>query len=119
VTTRAEVREACRAVVDPCSAATGSNLDVVEMGLVKSIDLADGHVAVEMRLTTPTCEMAPFFVEEIEERVGALPDVESVDCVVDHGFEWTPDMMSEEAARRRRAVLDERIERGRERLASE
>lgn len=99
------VRDALRDVVDPCSAATGSGLDVVEMGLVKSVAVADGHVAVELRLTTPACHMAPYFVEEAQARVGSLPGVETVSVETDAGLEWTAEMMSPAATRHRQAVL--------------
>ena len=101
------IRERLREIVDPCSAATGSNLDIVEMGLVKSIEIDDGHVDVEMRLTTPMCHMVPYFNEEVEERVGDLPGVESVAFETDDGLEWNEEMLSDEAHRRRQAVLDE------------
>lgn len=101
------VREALRGVVDPCSAATGSNLDIVAMGLVKAIDISGGHVDVELRLTTPACHMIPYFAEEVEARVGELAGVDSVDLATDNGFEWSEEMMSDEAERRRQAVLDE------------
>lgn len=114
MTTRERVREKCREVVDPCSAATGSNLDIVEMGLVESIDVTDGHVAVRMRLTTPVCHMVPYFAEEVEARVSSLSGVASVDLETDDGFEWTADMMSDEAKERRRAVLDEHADRYRD-----
>lgn len=119
MTTPERVREACRSVVDPCSAATGANLDVVEMGLLRSVDLTGGHVDVGLRLTTPACEMAPYFVEELEACVGALPGVESVTVTPDHGFEWSPEMMTEAAARRRREARDRRVERVREAAGGE
>ena len=107
MTTTDSVEDALRDVVDPCSAANGSNLDVVEMGLVDGIDVSGGHVAVDLRLTTPACDMVAYFHEEIEERVGALAGVYSVDVTTDHGFEWTSDMMTDEAKRRRKAVVEE------------
>jgi len=100
------VRESLREVVDPCSAATGSNLDVVELGLVKSVDVEDGHVDVELQLTTPACTMHPYFIREIEREAGALPGVESVAVDTDDGTEWTEEMMSEAAKRRREETLD-------------
>jgi metal-sulfur cluster biosynthetic enzyme len=106
VTTVDAVRDALREVVDPCSAGTGSNLDIVEMGLVKSIEISASHVDVEMRLTSPACFMVPYFIDEVEEHVGSLDGVESVDLETDDGFEWSRDMMTETARRRRQAVLD-------------
>lgn len=101
------VTDELRDVVDPCSAATGSSLDVVEMGLIKSVEIENGHVDIQMRLTTPACHMLPYFYEEIEGRVGALSEVESVELETDGGFEWHEGMMSEEAKAKRRAVLAE------------
>jgi metal-sulfur cluster biosynthetic enzyme len=104
VTTVEAVREQLHEVIDPCSAATGSNLDIVEMGLLDSVDIDGGHVAVRMRLTTPACHMVPYFVREVEERVGDLSGVDSVELETDLGMEWTEDMMSD-AARARREEL--------------
>jgi metal-sulfur cluster biosynthetic enzyme len=103
------VRDALREIVDPCSAANGSNLDIVEMGLLKSVEVSDGDVRVEMRLTTPACHMVPYFIEEIEERVGALSGVESVEVETDDGMEWREEMMSEEAKEKRQAVIDKKM----------
>jgi metal-sulfur cluster biosynthetic enzyme len=100
------VREVLREVVDPCTAATGANLDVVEMGLVDTIDASDGDVQVSFRLTTPACHMVPYFIEEIETRVDPLDGVESVTVDTDSGMEWTPELMSSSAKEKRRAVLD-------------
>ena len=107
-----QIRERLHDVVDPCAAATGSNLDIVEMGLVESIDVDDGHVQVDMRLTSPVCYQVPYFVEEIEERVQPLPAVESVTVETDDGMEWTPEMISDEGQARREAVLDGYAARG-------
>ena len=105
------IRDALRGIVDPCSAANGSNLDIVEMGLVKNIQVNDSDVRVEMRLTTPACHMVPYFIEEIEERVGALSGVESVEVETDDGMGWNTEMMSEEAKEKRQAVIEKQRSR--------
>jgi metal-sulfur cluster biosynthetic enzyme len=81
-------------------------LNVLEMGLVKSVTLAEGTVRVRMRLTTPACHMVPYFITEIRRVVGSLPGVTSVDVDTDDGSEWTEDMLSAAAKRRRREVLE-------------
>lgn len=101
------VRDCLRGIVDPCSAATGSNLNVVEMGLIKEIEISGGHVDVEMHLTTPLCHMIPYFKKEAEERICGLEGVETVELTTDDGTEWTEEYLSEAAARKRQAVLDE------------
>lgn len=120
--TEERVREVLREVVDPCSAATGSNLDVVEMGLVEGIEVEHGegdgdHVQVDLRLTSPMCHMVPYFYEEIEGRVGDLPGIASATLETDGGLEWTEDEMSEEAKRKRQEVLDGYEARYQEELA--
>ena len=119
MTPTATVRNALRGIVDPCSAATGSNLDIVEMGLVKSIEVSDGHARIGMRLTTPACHMGPYFIKETRERVGALREVESVSLETDGGFEWSEKMMTDDAKQRRQAVLDEQERRYREEIEGE
>ena len=84
--------------------ADGVNLDIVETGLLDTVDIDGGHVAVRMRLTTLACHMVSYFVREVEERVGDLPGVDSVELETDLGMEWTEDMMSD-AARARREEL--------------
>lgn len=106
MTTVEAVRAALRDVVDPCTAATGSHLDVVEMGLVEAVAVDDGAVTVHLRLTTPACHMVPYFVEEIEGRVGDLDGIVAVDVETDDGMSWTEDMMTAAARRKRRRVLD-------------
>lgn len=112
--TEAAVRDRLREVVDPCSAARGIGNDVVEMGLVRDVDVDDGDVTVALRLTTPACMMVAEFQRQIDERVGSLPGVSSVELETDAGIEWTPEMMSDEARERRREYLRSVRERARE-----
>lgn len=102
-----QVRNCLREIVDPCSAATGSNLNMVEMGLVESIEVEDDHVDVKMHLTTPMCHMIPYFKKEAEKRIGNLNGVESVELTTDDGTKWTEEYMTEAATQKRQAVLDD------------
>jgi metal-sulfur cluster biosynthetic enzyme len=120
--TEERVRQALCDVIDPCSAATGSRLNVVEMGLVDGIEVerseGDGaHVHVDLRLTSPMCHQVPYFYEEIEGRIGDLPGVASATLDTDLGLEWTEDDMTEAAKRKRQKVLDGYEARYREELA--
>lgn len=108
MTTADRVRDALRNVVDPCSAATGSNLNIVEMGLVEGIEVQDGQVRVAMRVTTPACQMVAYFHSEIENQVEPLPGVTAVELEVDDGLEWSKEMMSDDAKRRRQEQLEKR-----------
>ncbi|MWV39182.1 DUF59 domain-containing protein [Natrialba sp. INN-245] len=107
MSTTERVRDSLREIVDPCSAATGSNLDIVEMGLVKSIEIREGKALIQMRLTTPSCHMIPYFMEEVEDCLKDFSEIKTIELETDNGFEWSPDMMTEQAKQRRQAVIDE------------
>jgi len=97
------IRERLDEVVDPCSAANGTDLSIIEMGLLDGIDVDEGHVTVSMRLTSPFCMQLPYFVEEVDdERVGSIDGVTSVTLETDEGVDWHTGMMTEEARKRRR-----------------
>lgn len=100
------VRAKLREIVDPCSAARGTDHDVIDMGLLESIEIERGDVTVHMRLTSPTCYMVPYFIRETENRVGELDGVDSITLETDAGMEWRPEMMSDDAKRRREEYLD-------------
>lgn len=102
----AEIRRQLDTIGDPCSVAQGSSMGLDEMGLVEDVEVdADGNVTVRLRLTSPTCTMVGYFGVEAKRLVGALPGVRNVEVRADLGLDWTPDMMSEAAKARRRAVL--------------
>ena len=102
----ARVRSCLRQINDPCSVATGHPLHLEEMGLVKSVDIDEEgrRAVVDLRLTSPTCVMVGYFVTEIQRLVTeAIPEIDDVKVLFDRGFDWTPDMMSEEVRRARAA----------------
>lgn len=108
--TKDAVRRALDEVIDPCSAANGTNFSIVDMGLLEDIEIEGNNVTVAMHLTSPECMMIPHFMKEVDEKVGRLDGVESVDLETDYGFEWTPSMMSEKAKEVRRERMRTRIE---------
>lgn len=104
-----EVRNALRAVADPCAIATGVPVDVVAMGLVQDVRIEFGSepgsepgaescdVTVELRLTSPFCMQIGLISEQARTAVGRLPGVRGVRIEVDHAAEWMPDDMAPEA----------------------
>ena len=94
------IRGCLAEVIDPCSAATGVRLSVLDMGLVRSVEVLGDQVTVSLRLTSPMCTMAPYFIREVEERIAELPGVRTVRCETDLGLAWQPDMMTPAAVRR-------------------
>jgi len=96
------VREKLDEIVDPCSEARGTDISIVEMGLLKRIEVDGGSVHVELRITSPSCMMVGYFIEQANERVGDLQGVEEVTLSTDAGLSWRDEMMSEDAKERRR-----------------
>jgi metal-sulfur cluster biosynthetic enzyme len=98
-------------VVDPCSAANGTDLGLVEMGLVADIEIESTQVNVSLRLTSPFCMQIPYFIDEVEEKVGELDGVSSVTLETDQGMEWHQGMMADSARARREERKAARLEK--------
>jgi metal-sulfur cluster biosynthetic enzyme len=92
MTTPEEVTEALTNVIDP-----ELGLDFVELGLIYGVEVEGGHVHVTFTLTSPGCPIGPQVSEQIEEFVGELEGVESVDSTMVFSPPWSPEKMSEEA----------------------
>jgi metal-sulfur cluster biosynthetic enzyme len=88
-----EVNDALRDVIDP-----ELGLDFVELGLIYGVDVApEGDVKVTFTLTSPGCPIGPQVTEQIEEFVGELDGVTSVECEMTFMPPWSPEKMSEDA----------------------
>src|ERR671916_3224451 len=87
-----EVTEALTNVIDP-----ELGLDFVELGLIYEVEVEDGKVHVTFTLTSPGCPIGPQVSEQIEEFVGELPGVESVESTMVFSPPWSPERMSEDA----------------------
>ncbi|MFB6181203.1 MAG: metal-sulfur cluster assembly factor [Candidatus Nanohalobium sp.] len=87
-----DVREKLREVMDP-----ELNVNIVDLGLLRTIELDEGLVKIEMTLTTPGCPLQSVFNEMVSQELQKLGEVEEVE--VDLTFEprWTPEDMTEKA----------------------
>jgi metal-sulfur cluster biosynthetic enzyme len=74
-------------------------INIVDLGLIYSVECADGDVHVTMTLTTPTCPSGSWIHEGVQTALQQLPDVKNtkVDLVFDPP--WTPEMLSAQARR--------------------
>ncbi len=104
------VYECLAQIHDPCSVASASPMNLVEMGLIRAVEIdADGAVTVSLRLTSPSCFMVGYMAKEANRLIGALPGVSAVEVVPDEGLDWTPaEIAPATAARRRRQVAAQR-----------
>jgi metal-sulfur cluster biosynthetic enzyme len=89
---------------DPCC--RDRKISVVDMGLIESIDIRDRDVKIEMVLTTGWCPFASRLLEMVEEEVGGLPDVESVEVELVWDPTWTLERMSGAAREKLRMPLE-------------
>jgi metal-sulfur cluster biosynthetic enzyme len=87
-----DVMDALSNVIDP-----ELGLDFVELGLIYGVEVDQGHVKVTFTLTTPGCPIGPQVNEQIEEFVGELDAVNSVESEMVFVPPWSPEMMSEDA----------------------
>lgn len=83
-------------VYDPCCREKG--ISVVEMGLVRSVRAAAGHVRVELLLTSGWCPFAARVLSEVQDRIEAQPGVSSAEVEVVWDEAWTTDRLSPRAA---------------------
>ncbi|MCL2769745.1 MAG: metal-sulfur cluster assembly factor [Solirubrobacterales bacterium] len=87
-----DVMEALSNVIDP-----ELGLDFVELGLIYGVQVDGGDVQVTFTLTTAACPIGPHVTEQIEEFVGELEGVASVECEMVFMPPWSPERMSEDA----------------------
>ncbi len=87
-----DVMSALSNVIDP-----ELGLDFVELGLIYGVEIDDGHVSITFTLTTPACPIGPHVTEQMEEFVGELDGVRSIDCEMVFSPPWSPERMSEDA----------------------
>ncbi|WP_297450061.1 iron-sulfur cluster assembly protein [uncultured Alistipes sp.] len=72
-------------------------VNVYDLGLIYEIDVEpDGTANIRMTLTAPNCPMADQLLEEINENVGKVKGVSSVNVVLTFDPPWDRSMMSEE-----------------------
>jgi ATP-binding protein involved in chromosome partitioning len=75
---RDEILKALESVIDP-----ELRRSIVELEMVRSIDVADGAVAVTVSLTTPGCPIRSHFETAVRSAVGALDGVKRVEVGFD------------------------------------
>lgn len=96
-------------VLDPCSTFTERPQSVVDLGLIEDVAVDDGDVTIRLLPTNQLCMYVPHMTEDIEERVGTLPAVESVTVEQVTDTIWTQDRMTDEAYRERQDHFEQRV----------
>lgn len=85
------VKDALRDVYDP-----EIPVNIVDLGLVYDVAVADGNVDVTMTLTFAGCGMGPYIAQQAEWRIAEIDEVEDVNVELTFDPPWTPDMITED-----------------------
>lgn len=85
------VHAALRSVVDP-----EIGMNVMELGLIRDVQITDENAHIMMIMTTPFCPYAPQLLEQTRR---TAQDFLGVPTTIEMGMEmWDPSMMEEGAA---------------------
>jgi metal-sulfur cluster biosynthetic enzyme len=84
------VREALRRVDDP-----EAGMNIVDLGLVYSVEVLADAVRVDMTMTTAACPMVDMIVEQAREAIATIvPPGTDIGIILVWDPPWTPDKMS-------------------------
>lgn len=72
-------------------------VNVVDLGLVYSVQEADHKVEVEMTLTSPACPAGPQIIAQSKQVLEALPGITAATIKLVMTPPWSPDRMTDEA----------------------
>ncbi len=84
--------DALRQVIDP-----ELMINIVDLGLVYSINHTDNKVLVEMTLTSPACPAGPQIISQAKMSLDKVPGVVSSEIKLTMSPPWTPDRMTDDA----------------------
>jgi len=88
------VWDALRSIPDP-----EFGINIVDLGLIYSVECQDGNVDVTMTLTTQNCPSGDWIYEGTKVALANLPGVRNVNVSMVFDPMWTPEMLSEAAQR--------------------
>ena len=91
-TTPDQVRDALKEVYDP-----ELGINIVDLGLIYGIELAEGKADITATLTSPGCPMGPEIVANVRRAVSQFDDIDDVDMHIVFSPAWHPAMMSDDA----------------------
>ena len=97
MTKKDQIIEEIRKIYDP-----ELPVNIYELGLIYDLSILDSKdgkksVTIMMTLTAPGCGMGPVIADEVERKVGAINNVQSVKVELVWEPQWNQAMMSEAA----------------------
>ncbi|MCO5315109.1 MAG: metal-sulfur cluster assembly factor [Solirubrobacterales bacterium] len=85
-------RELLHEVIDP-----EIGIDIVNLGLLRSIEIEDGVARVQFTVTTPACPLSSYIENEIRTCMWQLPDMREIEVECVYQPPWTPEDMTQSA----------------------
>jgi metal-sulfur cluster biosynthetic enzyme len=89
-----EVREALKGVVDP-----EIGIDIVNLGLIYTVNVEDNNIKVEMTLTGPGCPVGPMLQSQVYGIAAGFPGARNVQVDLVWSPPWDPRTMASEEAK--------------------
>jgi len=83
------IRELLHAVIDP-----EIGIDIVELGLLRGIDVDGGRARVRFTVTTPACPLSGYIEDEIRACLWQVPGLSGVEVELTYEPPWEPEQMS-------------------------
>lgn len=84
-------------VADPCMAAGGHRVSIVDLGLITGVESTGQHLDIGITFTEVGCPFTHRVIDEIENRINELMLFESVQVTPGWLPGWTPDRMNDVA----------------------
>ncbi len=91
MTTPDEILEELRKVYDP-----EIPINIVDLGLIREIEVQEEVVDLKMTLTSPFCPVADSFKENVRLTVLGMDDIEDASVELDFDPVWEPKQATEE-----------------------
>jgi metal-sulfur cluster biosynthetic enzyme len=88
----ATLLEALREVIDP-----ELMINIVDLGLIYSVEQDEAKATVEMTLTSPACPAGPQLVQQAKMAMERLEDIDEAEIQLVMTPPWTPDRMTDDA----------------------
>ncbi|MFW5938559.1 MAG: metal-sulfur cluster assembly factor [Halanaeroarchaeum sp.] len=89
--TEDDVLEALKSVQDP-----EIPINIVDLGLIYAVEIDDGHVDIDMTLTTMGCPIADYFLQEAKGAAESVDGVEEADVELVWDPPWSPEKATED-----------------------
>ena len=91
-------------VFDPCCREKG--ISIVDMGLLRSVDVRGRHAHVQLVLASGWCPFAARVLTDVADTLNAQPEVDTCQVEVVWDEPWTPDRLAPSARRKLRFLPD-------------